>query len=95
MTTAAEKATDTATRLKVAAEFAEAWAAGEFRQVTTKEAWDFGFDADSDTPLIFETDTGGGHAAIWNEQTRQIEFTDAWGADAWTVNPDTGELRRG
>jgi|GEM_PF-5673708 len=90
--TTAETALATAERLAAAAEFAAAWAAGEFKTVTPAEAWAAGFDAESATPQIHETEDGSA-AAIWNEETRQIEFTDAE-ASAWTINPETGELRQ-
>ncbi|MFG6637161.1 hypothetical protein ACGYJ8_14475 [Sulfitobacter sp. 1A12126] len=90
--TAAENALATAERLATAAEFAAAWAAGEFKTVTPAEAWAAGFDAESNAPQIHETRDGSA-AAIWNEETSLIEFTDAE-AFAWTISPETGELRQ-
>lgn len=82
----------TAHRLSQAAEIAAAWAAGEFRQVTAKEAWDIGFDSISATPQIFTTKDGT--AAIYNPESGEIDLNDM-GLDAWAINPETGELRRG
>lgn len=88
--TAAENALATAERMAAFSEVAAAWAANEFETVTPKEAWHHGWDAESDTPQIFNSDTA---SAIWDEANNEISICDADG-DLWGVNPNTGEIKR-
>lgn len=89
MSTAAETALDNANRLTAAAEFAAAWIAGDFKEISAKQAWDMGWEAAGETALIFEWE---GYAAIHNPETRNIEFTDQDGNE-WQIT-ERGELQR-
>lgn len=89
MSNAAEIALDNANRLTIAAQFAGAWAAGEFEEVSAKYAHDLGWDAEGETALICEWE---GAAAIWNPETRNIEFSDDTGTE-WQIT-ERGELQR-